>query len=541
MSLLWIKNNYLFLLILAALVFIGYSNALNNDFVSDDITSIVQDESLKSFDYVSSRWGSARAFLYWVLFQVTGPTPLPFRLANVFFHLGTVWLVFGLLWLMTKRTLLAFLTASLFAVHPLLSEAVTWISGGAYSQVAFLTLGTFLLYLLSSQSIKLYLISLLVFWFATVTQAVSLILFPVLVVYELCFGKITRNWQKLVPYCLLSLFWIYIPLTGGIQERSTTLTSVHYQQSGVDNPLIVFPVAITSYLELIFWPKYLTLYHSEMVFSQTEYLIRVAVFLIFLAAIVYSYFKDKFITFWLLFFLLSLLPTIIPAIFRLTWIVAERYVYLGSLGILVVGGYFWAKLIAIKRWQGVTVSVFMLVLLLLSTRTIFRNVDWKNEDSLWIATSKTSPSSPNTHNNLGDVYGRRGDLPAAIREFQTAIKLKPNYADAHHNLGNAYRDAGKISEALESYQRALSFNSNLWQSHQNLAAIYFGQDNFSQALEHLQQALKINPKNSYLYMALGAVYLGKGDKEKAQEAFLTALNLDPNNLQAREGLSRTTK
>jgi protein O-mannosyl-transferase len=45
---------------------------------------------------------------------------------------------------------------------------------------------------------------------------------------------------------------------------------------------------------------------------------------------------------------------------------------------------------------------------------MIRNSDWQNQDTLWIATGKTAPSDPKTHNNLGDLYGRHGDLDRAI-------------------------------------------------------------------------------------------------------------------------------
>ena len=72
----------------------------------------------------------------------------------------------------------------------------------------------------------------------------------------------------------------------------------------------------------------------------------------------------------------------------------------------------------------------------LSIRTIVRNVDWKNEDNLWVATGKVAPSGAPIHNNLGDVYARHNDYPKAIEEFTRATQINPGYADAYHNLAN---------------------------------------------------------------------------------------------------------
>ena len=112
-------------------------------------------------------------------------------------------------------------------------------------------------------------------------------------------------------------------------------------------------------------------------------------------------------------FLISLSPTLTP--FRLNWIVAERYLYLPILGILAPFGLGLIKLSQMVKVKGLVYVSLIIIITLLSVRTIIRNIDWKNEDNLWIATGKTSPSSPNTHNNLGDVYGRLGDKQKALQ------------------------------------------------------------------------------------------------------------------------------
>ena len=129
-----------------------------------------------------------------------------------------------------------------------------------------------------------------------------------------------------------------------------------------------------------------------------------------------------------------------------------------------------------------------------------RNIDWKDEDHLWLAAAKASPSSPQNHNNLGDYYARHGDLEKAAEEFKKAIELKPNYGDAYHNLANTYQKMGKIAEAIENYQKALSFNPRLWQSYQNLAALYFEQQDFESARENLEKAIGLNSQEANLYL-----------------------------------------
>ncbi len=535
-----IKNGII-LLILTALVIITFANSLDNAFISDDIAEIAQKETLGDLGYIIRTYylGIIRHLIYWATYHIAGLTPFAFRLTNILFHLSSTFLVFYILSFISKSRRIAFFSASLFAVHPAISEAVVWVSGGMYPQYTFFFLLSFLFYLLSDRKKKYYFFSIACFLFALMSHgAMPLPLFLVFPLYEFAFGKLKKNWIKSIPYLTLALVYFFLTLVG-LSERTQTLQSVHYQERGIDNLFILIPVAISSYLELTFWPKTLTLYHSELIFGQFEFAMRALITLIFLGITLVSFKFNKFIFFFLSLFWLALSPTLTP--FRLNWIVAERYLYLPILGILAVLGLMVLKLEQFLKLKWSAYIIVTLIIILLSARTMLRNIDWKNEDNLWIATGKTSPSSPNTHNNLGDMYGRWGDKQRALQEFQKAIELKPNYGDAYHNLANTYRELGQLDKALENYQKAANFNPNLWQSYQNIAALYFQSKQYDLALEFIQKAIQINPKNINLRNNLGIVYLVSGDKEKAKEIFNLVLSVDPQNQLARQGLIEASK
>ncbi|MDP3948094.1 MAG: tetratricopeptide repeat protein [bacterium] len=534
-----IKKNWPILLLFFTLILLIYGNSLNNAFLSDDLAEIVQNPNIGHLsNLLTHPFGFIRLFLYWFAFLIGGLNPFVFRLINIFFHTGSVFLIYILLSrLYSKR--LAIFVAVLFAVHPAISEAVVWISGGMYAQYSFFFLLSFLFYVLSKESKKYFLLSTISFLLAFMSHPqMPLALFLIFPLFELTFGNLRKNWTKTIPFLLLTTAYIFVSLNS-LPERTTTLQSMHYQQGGIDNPIFLVPVAITSYFKLIFFPQTLTLYHSELNFGQIQFFVRLLITLCFLGAALISFKKNKSIFFWSSFFLLALAPTLTP--FRLNWIVAERYLYLPIIGILVLLGLGFEKITNSPKFKQLSFIALSLIIILLSVRTIARNIDWKNEDNLWIATGKTSPSSPNTHNNLGDVYGRRGDKQAALREFQIAIRLKPNYGDAYHNLANTYMELNQPDKALESYQNALKFNPNLWQSYQNIAAIYFNQKNYDLAIQNMQKAISVNPKNLNLRVNLGVVYLMAGQKDKAKEIFTAVLSIDPSNQLANQGLTEINK
>lgn len=529
-----LRQNWKILAFLAFLVFGVYFNSLGNDFVSDDIGSIRDNPNLGKFSYLTYFGLNLRALVIFLTHKLFGLNPLFYRLSNILFHLGSVWTVYFLIGRFF-RSPVPFFTASLFAVHPILTEAVTWISGGPYSNGTFFALFSLLTYIIFANNKKwrFYFVSLASFLLALLFSE-KLIIFPIILLsWEFCFGYLRKNVPKLLPFWGISGFWIF-KLLGLLGARVTALESTFYQEPGIENPLIQIPIAITSYLGLLVWPKNLAFYHSEMTFSQWGYFLRLVVLLFVLGILIWSFKRHRQVFFWLSFFFISLLPTLTPL--RISWIVAERYVYLGSLGIFVIFVLGMKKIMEIGRLKKTSLIIFSLILLLLSARTIVRNFDWKNQDTLWLATAKTSPSSAQNHNNLGDLYARWGDLEKAAEESKTAVKLNPRYGDAYHNLANIYHQMGKADLAIENYQKALFLNPNLWQSYQNLAAIYFLQEKFNLAYDYLQKAIILNPKNSNLYTNLGLVYLKMGAKIRAEEVFRQALQLDPKNQRAEEEL-----
>jgi protein O-mannosyl-transferase len=500
------KENKLVFGFLFLLVFAVYVNSFFNGFVSDDIAGFAKNPDVGKF---SSMFGGLLHFSLPRLFQtlafhVGGLHPATFRVVNVIFHLGSVFLIYLLLSLSINKRV-AVIAAALFAVHPILIESVTWISGGLYAIYTFFFLLSFLFYLFSESDKKYFIWAIVFYVFSILSSEKALVLFLVFALYELSFGNLRQNWKKITTFAAISLLPLLV-YAAKIGSRAGDVASATYQQSGggMYNPFIQIPVALGSYLKLIFWPAHLALYQTEMNFSQIQFFIFALMVLAYIGMITWGYFKNKTVFFWLVFFVIALLPTLTP--FKISWIVAERYAYLGTLGIIVVVAILFDKIIKLNE-NAKMVGYFALVAIVasLSVRTVMRNRDWKNEDTLWIATAKVSPSGQQIHNNLGDVYAREGNLPKAVEEFQKAIEINPNYADAYHNLANTYQQMGQNDLALENYQKAASINPNLWQSYENMAAIYFSAGQYDQALTNIKKALEINPNDQNLQHNLATI------------------------------------
>jgi tetratricopeptide (TPR) repeat protein len=198
-----------------------------------------------------------------------------------------------------------------------------------------------------------------------------------------------------------------------------------------------------------------------MSFTTSQFTLKLIFALSYFLLLFFVFKRSKPIFFWLSLFIIGLLPSLTP--FGVSWIVAERYVYLSAIGLCVSLGILLSKLKINYLFP-----IAFIIIFALATRTIIRNNDWQDQDHLWLAAAKTSPNSSQNHNNLGDLYSRRNNPERSIFHFQKAIELNPNYAEAYHNLANTYQNLNQIDLAIQNYQKALELRPTLWQSRQAL-------------------------------------------------------------------------
>jgi len=540
----FLEKNQKAIVFLFLLVLFSYLNSLNNEFVSDDISGIVRNPNIGNLSVIFKSIDGVIKFFQHTLWSITyllfGPSPAAFRSINILFHLGSVLSVYLLVYLLSSP-LTALGAAAVTAVHPIMTESVTWISGIGYVSYSFFSLLSAIFYLFSTKERKYLYFSLASFLLALSISEKAVIL-PLLIFLLNFSWQIRHLDAKRIALLLIPAIGIVILFLSKLPGRLAWLESAHYQRipkftslrQAIIYETYLIIISTTSYLNLIFWPKNLTLYHSEMSFTQREIFTRAIFLLVIIAFMFWGWFKNKRVFFWLFWFFVALSPTLTP--FGVSWIVAERYAYLASIGIFVLLAMGLVKIGEILGNYKLSYLLLGIILLPLTIRTIIRNNDWQNQDTLWLAAAKTSPSSPQNHNNLGDLYSRRGEFEKAVEEFKTAIKLNPRYADAYHNLANVYWQTKDVDKAIAAYQKAIELNPRLWQSYQNLAAIYFQQKKLPLAEKHLHEAIRINPRNPNLHLNLAIVYLQEEKKSEAKEQLQQALKLDPQNQKIRQML-----
>ncbi|XP_034668384.1 protein O-mannosyl-transferase TMTC1 isoform X1 [Drosophila subobscura] len=148
-------------------------------------------------------------------------------------------------------------------------------------------------------------------------------------------------------------------------------------------------------------------------------------------------------------------------LFHVGFVLAERLLYLPSVGYCLLFGFGFGKL-----WHRSKGSSRMLLLCCLgvllgafSLRTVRRNLDWRDEEQLYRSAIPVNP--PKALGNLGSVLSAHGRYEEAKVALTAAIAHRPHMADAHFNLGVVHQKQLNFSSAVSSYRRAIGLRPQL--------------------------------------------------------------------------------
>jgi tetratricopeptide (TPR) repeat protein len=135
---------------------------------------------------------------------------------------------------------------------------------------------------------------------------------------------------------------------------------------------------------------------------------------------------------------------------------------------------------------------------------------------------------------LGLLYGKAGDLDAAISYNLESVRIYPVFAESHFNLGFAYHLKKNYDKAVEHYSIAVRLVPDRAEAHNNLGLVLFQQGEVEQAIKAYRDGLKFVPDNLDLHYNLGIVLEEQGQRNEALKELQTALQIDPNSAKVRK-------
>jgi tetratricopeptide (TPR) repeat protein len=122
----------------------------------------------------------------------------------------------------------------------------------------------------------------------------------------------------------------------------------------------------------------------------------------------------------------------------------------------------------------------------------------------------------------------RGNVEAAITQYQRTIELHPELAEAYANLAVAQKRRGELVQAVDSLNKALDRKPNLTTALNNRGWIYTEQEKWAEARSDFEQALKIDSKDQGALQGLARVLEEERDYAGAQRILAQLNSRSPN-------------
>ncbi len=548
----------LLVLILGA---IAYSNSENGPFIFDDVAAIQRNPQIRSLDSLfhpstntTTISGRPIAIFSFALdYAIGGLRVQIYHETNVLIHL----LCALVLYEVTRRTLLrinvstseaiwlAAAIASLWVVHPLTTQAVTYIVQRAESLASLFILLTILCLIFASGgkwwwgvlTVLCCALGMLSKEIAVVTPILALLFDRAFLAGS--FRRALRNRWGI--YLGLALTWgllaLLIPGSGQRHMASfhVGISARQYAQTQMN--------VIAHYVRLALWPTNLSLDYYDWPIATTAADItwrgRLVMLAIcgWIAALRYRP-RPAFVMAWF-FLILAPSSSILPIKNEAA---AEYRMYLPLAAI--------AGLVVFAAWTAVrprrplrlfAAAAYCAALATLICLTIQRNQQYHSALEIWTDTVAKRPANPRARFNLGESYAQQSlDLPAgspeelaAVREaaeqFKMVLALEPQDSDAVYAIAQSLERAGDLTGAEQVYTDAIArypaITANLLVERGNLCA---RNQNWAGARQDFLDAIDAKPNDVEPHYFLGLLYLTVGDRADAIAELRKAAAINPN-------------
>jgi Flp pilus assembly protein TadD len=542
-----LKQRILSMILIVTAAFAVYAPSLRNGYVWDDSALIQRDPFIRSWRLIPEGF---RHFLFtdatasnfyrplqrltytwdyaWYSFRPEG-----YHLTSILIHaLAAVFLFLfleRLLGLFERPRALqwAATIATLWAIHPLFTSAICYISGRADPLAALFGFCGLWLALRFTRGASV--LAAFMFFCAILSKESGAIFLPLCLVLLI----LLRQPRRIV------LRWVLLCLLVAGASLAPRLTAEHFAPppppplSWVARPIIALR-ALAEYTGLFLAPIRLHMERDVLPFGRgsdlaaTVRMARNREFQTLLGAMVLAAFgcwmrwarrRDPAVFAGLLCFIIAYLP--ICGLFALNASVAEHWLYVPG-AFLLLAALLSAAWLPISRPAGI--AIVALWALFLGGRTFLRNPDWHDQRTFLERTIDDGGDSARMFINLGDLELTEGHTALAITCFQHALTLWPDQPFGLVSLGSAYLHAKQYELARQQFDKALAFPITQAEACQALAVLDY-QENGKDRVDLLEKAAHLAPQNWAIQKRL-IEHLGERGQVVAAISLLRAITIE---------------
>ena len=457
-------------LLIAVAVAAVYANSLDNSFQFDDRHSIVENHHLRSTANIPAFFSQPEYFsrdpekaMYrplllvtfalnyaWGQYEVCG-----YHLVNIALHLLCALCAWGVLRHLDQPPCMSLLGALFFAVHPLASEPVNYISSRSELMAAAGVLGGLLCYLQGVWSGRWvwHGVSALCLAAGVLSKSVALALPVWILLWEWERGHLRRALRHIWPHALVALAYVLTVRTFLLKAVYGDPVRSAAEQVGTQIKALVY------YASLLLAPYKLNVDHAFGVSGMGDPTVWLcALALGSLLLLVRG--QGRLGIAWML---VALLPTLVVP---LNVLVNEHRLYLPLFGLVVA----LLGLSKLEETPGLRLGA-PLLLGLLALMTWERNGVWRDEFALWSDAHAKNPTATRPLVYMGNAARAARDPQAAEGYYVQALALEPDNAVVRANLANAYENMGRHRQAIDTFAGILAQWPEMTDVHYSLGRV----------------------------------------------------------------------
>jgi tetratricopeptide (TPR) repeat protein len=546
---------------LALLVIAVFAPTLMHGFVWDDDVNVVDNPNLRTASGLLRIWLDPSASqqyyplthtTFWIQYQAGGLRAWPYHAVNVLLHATAA----VLLWLILRKLSIpgAWFAAAVFAIHPLQTESLAWVTERKNVLAAVFFFAAILLYLgrvlresrSDESDIESEADGPTVVWAAVLVFFLALLAKTAVATASVAMLAILwwkhpslrrRDLVGLAPFFVLGLVMGLV--TAWLEIRHVGAQGDAWSMTATERVLVAGRTT-WFYLGKLFWPSGQVFIYPRWqldVRSPVQWLFPLAVVgavvtLLLLrkrlgrgpiaAAIVYGALLAPASGFFSLYF------------FRYSF-VQDHFQYFACVApIALTTAIVYRLLPSPVARRGLALAA----LVVLGVLTVQRSAVFRDEEALYLDTLKRNPDAVMATYNLGLLRAEQGRLDEAIALYESTSKAMPTFAPAHLSLGLAYEMKGDISAALREYREALRLRPGYPHAHNNVGIILARTDPGA-ALTQYGAAIAADPSYHQAYLNRAVLRLSTGDLDGASSDAEHAARLKPEDPAVLALLART--
>ncbi len=498
--------------ILFFITVIVYANTLSNGLFYDDEHFIYNNIYVTSFSFfnfftesttsgggggVSNYYRPLLTFLFSVQYFLFGNSGFIFHLVSLLLQAGCGILIYTIFKKIFNSSIPAFLTAILFIVHPIQTEAISYASGqGDPLSLFFLLLS--ITYVLKKKTKT----ALMLLGGSLLSKETGLLapgfISLVLVVQEknISFSTIKSVLLKSLPFWIASFSYFFLRLT--ILNFSNTLNFYNANNPYTESIFVrlnTFFHILPTYALLLVKPFPLFIDRNVSIYTTIDPTVIIVILILGIAvsASIYYFKKLPILFFSIGWTALGFIPT--SGIIPINGIMYEHFLYYPSIGIFTLVSFGIYYLLTNRSL--IAIPIFIILssgLFYFSILTIQRNSDWHDPIRFYNQTL-TYTESARIRNNLAIAYAESGDTKNAIIQYKKSVQISDTYPQTHLNLGNSYLALEAYTSAEQEYLKSIQLDPTFDRPYISLINLYKKTDQTEKIKNILKLAEDVAKKN----------------------------------------------